>query len=238
MKSPFSIGTALRFGWEQTRLHSALVFGLVILIAVLSVAHGIVSAHPLVSVSRGIASVLLLILEILVSVGTTIIVLRLAKHEPATFGMVIPPWALLWRYLIASLLVAIIVLCGIGIPGALAALAYYSFGLTLSGKILIGIGVGVACIVGLYLLVIYSMVKFAAIDGLHSVIAILRRSMEITQGARWQLLLFFIVLILLNILGLIVFFVGLLVTIPVTMLSSAYVYITLCARADAKGTEN
>src|SRR5665213_3162972 len=109
MKPTFSIRDSLRRGWEKTRAHSALLFGLVIIIALLSMAHGVLSAHPLASVSEGVASGFLLLFEILVSIGATIIVLRLGKNEPVSFRMIIPPWSSAWRYLLSSLLVILIV---------------------------------------------------------------------------------------------------------------------------------
>ena len=51
-----------------------------------------------------------------------------------------------------------------------------------------------------------------------------KRSSEITNGVKWELFAFLILLSLINLAGVICFFVGLLVTIPVTMVAMAYVY--------------
>ncbi len=55
-------------------------------------------------------------------------------------------------------------------------------------------------------------------------IAALTRSSEITKGHKWDLLGFFIVLFLLNILGLLVLIVGVIVTAAISLLATAYVY--------------
>ncbi len=55
----------------------------------------------------------------------------------------------------------------------------------------------------------------------------LKQSARITDGARWKVFGFIIVLSLLNIIGAMLFGIGLLITVPVTILSSAFVYQTL-----------
>lgn len=51
-----------------------------------------------------------------------------------------------------------------------------------------------------------------------------QRSSAITRGIKWELFVFLILLSLINMAGVICFFVGLIVTIPVTMVAMAYVY--------------
>ncbi len=231
MKPDFSIRDSLRVGWEKTRAHSALLFGIVIIIALLSMAHGILSAHPLASVSQAVASGFLLLFEIIVSIGATIVVLRLGKNESVSFRMIIPPWSSAWRYLLSSVLVVLILCAGLVVPVGLGIWAYTFSGLSLTGKILIALCGALAVAIATYLILVYSMVKFISVDGKPKLFDILRRSVHITHGVRWKLLLFFIILLLLNIVGVIVFLVGLLVTLPVTMIASAQIYLTLSERA-------
>lgn len=58
----------------------------------------------------------------------------------------------------------------------------------------------------------------------------IRKSAEITSGVKGQLFLYGLAAIGINILGAMAFLVGLLVTIPLTMLSSAYIYRKLSLR--------
>lgn len=51
-----------------------------------------------------------------------------------------------------------------------------------------------------------------------------KKSAEATNGVKWELFAFLILLSLINLLGVVCFFVGLLVTIPVTMIAMAHVY--------------
>lgn len=64
-----------------------------------------------------------------------------------------------------------------------------------------------------------------------------KRSAEITNGVKWELFAFLILLSLINLAGVICFFVGLLVTIPVTMVAMAFVYRKLSGTS-ATGTVN
>jgi uncharacterized membrane protein len=59
----------------------------------------------------------------------------------------------------------------------------------------------------------------------------LRKSWQITKGARLKLFLFGIVLSLVNIAGFLALIVGIFVSIPVTLLAHAYVYRVLANQA-------
>ena len=66
--------------------------------------------------------------------------------------------------------------------------------------------------------------KYLIIDKGLGPIEALKESRRITTGQRWQLLLFVLILALLNILGALALFIGLFVTMPVTMIAMAHVY--------------
>jgi uncharacterized membrane protein len=72
----------------------------------------------------------------------------------------------------------------------------------------------------------YSFVRFAILDGAR-IQESLSRSAVLTQDIKWHLVLFLIILVLLNILGAILLLVGLLVTVPVSMLAYAHAYVKL-----------
>ena len=62
----------------------------------------------------------------------------------------------------------------------------------------------------------------------------IKKSWEMTKGVKWNLFLLGILLGLINILGLLCVFVGLLITIPLSMVANAYVYRKLLGRANLK----
>lgn len=62
----------------------------------------------------------------------------------------------------------------------------------------------------------------------------IKKSWEMTKGVKWNLFLLGILLGLINILGLLCVFVGLLITIPLSMVANAYVYRKLLGQANLK----
>ena len=194
----FSIQEALWFGWEKLRAHSRLVFEVVLTILGLEVLQAIVS-RTLAGTALGFVSmVVLFVLEFLAGIGATRIALKLARGERSIYADIVPPWELAWRYLLASLLAALIIVLGL-----------------------------IALIIpGMYFMLRFFFVRFAIIDGAR-VIESLGLSSTLTGGHKWHLLGFFIVIVLLNIVGALLLIVGLLVTLPVSMLAMAQVYLIL-----------
>ncbi len=77
---------------------------------------------------------------------------------------------------------------------------------------------------GLYLWARYGFYFFFVLDKESGPIEALSQSAEATEGIRWQVFLLFLACAGLNILGALCFGVGLLVTVPITLLALAIVY--------------
>jgi uncharacterized membrane protein len=98
----------------------------------------------------------------------------------------------------------------------------------LGGQILVGLTV----IIGLVLLVIPGIIaalglmftSYLIVDKNRGPIEAYKESWRITKGHRWQLASLVAMIVLLNILGLVALVVGLLVTIPVSMLAMVHAY--------------
>ena len=107
----------------------------------------------------------------------------------------------------------------------------------LGGKILYGLIV----LIGLILLVVPGVivsymllyVGYLIIDRNLGPIEALKESKVVTDGSKWHLFLFSLAVALLNIAGVLCLLVGLLVTIPVTLMASVYVYRQLSPRLEA-----
>lgn len=225
MRTTFSIVESLRFGWDTLKAHSALVFKVVLTILALEVAYQIVR-RVLVGTAIGfLAEIVLIIALVVAGIGATVISLKLARHQEARFGDIIPPVELMFRYIFANLLAALITVAPV-IVGGIAVIAIGPSPLAFIPDVLIGI----AMISGMvYFMIRYSMVRFAVLDG-KGITGSIRASAEITRGSRWHLLGFIVVMLLLNILGAILLLVGLLISMPVTMLAYAHVYTRLSER--------
>ncbi|HVZ75805.1 MAG TPA: hypothetical protein VG934_00855 [Candidatus Paceibacterota bacterium] len=195
MPFTFSIREALKFGWAQTKAHSKVVFQVVLSLFALQVAQAIVQATLPNTLIGWLAVAALVIAQIVMGIGLTLISLKIAKGQQVSYNDAFPPAKLCWQYLAASVLAGFI---------------------TVLGLILL-------IIPGIYLALRFSMVRYAVLEGA-GITGSIKKSGKITDGVKWQLLGFIIVISLINIVGAMVFMVGLLVTIPVTMIAYAHVY--------------
>lgn len=97
------------------------------------------------------------------------------------------------------------------------------------------ITVGIAVLIGLVLLIVpgiiaavaFFMTQYLVVERKMWPIEAMKESARITKGNRWTLLLLILAAIGINIVGLLALVVGLLVTVPVTMLAFAHAYRTL-----------
>ena len=79
----------------------------------------------------------------------------------------------------------------------------------------------------------YKFFGYFIIDKGMGPVEALKASANITQGAKWDLFLFGILLALINLLGALALLVGLFVTIPTTLIATTYVYRKLAKQAKA-----
>jgi uncharacterized membrane protein len=94
------------------------------------------------------------------------------------------------------------------------------------------IAAAAAFVAAMYFMLRYAFVRFAILEDTE-IIKSLRTSAHLTADRKWRLLGFVIVIAILNLLGAILLLVGLLVTIPVTMIAYAHLYATLHAHHHA-----
>ncbi|HEX2792708.1 MAG TPA: DUF975 family protein [Candidatus Paceibacterota bacterium] len=98
--------------------------------------------------------------------------------------------------------------------------------------------VWILVVVGLILLIVPGVIAaialmfatYLVIDRGLGPIPALKESARLTKGNRWKLFLLSIALGLMNVVGMLLLFVGLFVTVPVSLLASAHAYRTLVAK--------
>jgi hypothetical protein len=255
MKNHFSIREAIRFGWHKVKEHSGLIFQLVLALFALQVVTAIVQKVLENTALGSLAGFALAVLSTFVGTGVMLITLKLARGDHAQFNQILPEWRLVWKYFCSGVIVGVLSMLPIAV-GALLAFALVSayvphfaadlFASQRPGDVLnqaivqlqgthpmvlisISVIVAVAIVSAVYLGLRYSMARYAVVDGA-GIIESVRQSAKLTRGAKWNLVGFIAALILLNIVGAIALLVGLLVTIPITMLATAHVYLKLKAR--------
>ncbi len=196
MRTPFSIEESLSFGWRQTRAHSRLLFQILLTLFAINVAHLIVMRVLGQSLVGFLSGVALVVAEVVIGIGLTYVCLKIAKGQGPTYGDVAPPLPLLWQFVAASFITGIIMF----------------------------VGFLLLIIPGIYFMLRYSLVRFAALEEGMGIVGALHASAKATAGVKWRLLLFLLVIIAINLLGALCFLVGLLITVPVTTIAWAHVY--------------
>jgi len=99
----------------------------------------------------------------------------------------------------------------------------YLFGAVLYGLIIF-VGLLLLVVPGLVWAIQFGFYKYLIVDKELGPIEALKESSRITKDVRWHLFLFAILLGLINVAGILVFGIGLFVTIPTTIVAAAYVY--------------
>jgi hypothetical protein len=103
--------------------------------------------------------------------------------------------------------------------------------------IAVAIGIVLCVIPGIIIAVIYHFYGYVLVENPSTgVIDSLKRSADITSGHRWELFGLFIVLILINIVGLIACLVGVLFTAGISAVAVAYAYRTLSGQSVVQPT--
>lgn len=237
MAHAFSVKEAIVFGWHKLKAHSGLVFGVVLTMFALQVASSLVDKGLEGTLVGAAASIVLAILGIVLGAGMTLIFLRLAKGEHTQYRDIVPPLGLVWKYFLTSVLVGIISILPL-MAGGLASLALlastgsinFSEGAPVAGHgetfALAFVIMLVALGFTIYLNIRYSMARLAVIEG-SGILESLPKSTKLTHNVKWRLVLFALAIVGLNLLGLLAFVVGLLVSIPISVLAFAHIYLKL-----------
>ncbi len=98
-------------------------------------------------------------------------------------------------------------------------------------SIMFFVGLGLLIFPGCYVLATFGLFPYFLLDRKLGPIEALKRSARATKGFRWNIFLLFLACIGINLVGMLVLVVGLLITIPITMLALAVLYQEIQGRA-------
>jgi uncharacterized membrane protein len=184
----FSKGEAIKFGWTTVIGNLGLFIVAILIVWLMSAFPAIFDSWIVYLVSWLFAMV--------VTLGVMRMSLRFVDDERGELVDLFAKIPLIIPYLIASIVVAVIVMVGfilLIIPGIYLALRLQFFGWAIVDK---------------------DLGPFAAIQ----------ESWEMTQGSAWNLFLLWWLLLFVNVAGMLALGIGLLVTSPLTLVAMAYVY--------------
>ncbi len=203
----FSISEAIRFGWETTMKNLGFFIGLLAASWAFFIALFFAMRMALeVNIFLGvILHIFYYVSTIVISMGLVKIALKFYDNEKGKFSDLFSQYRLFFNYLFALILYALIIWGG-------------TLLLIIPG-IIWGIKVW--------------FFDYLVVDKKLGPIKALKKSSAITKGFKWDLLGFFFVAFVINLLGVLFLLIGLFVTIPVTMMATVFVYRKLLAQAEA-----
>ncbi len=198
-KLHFSKGEAIRFGFEKAKEHLFFFVVLFLIWVAVSAVYG--ALYFAVITQSGAEGYFLLnlvnwVFSSILTLGMINISLKIADNKKAEYkDLFFLDWKLLFVYIIANLV----------------------------RSLAIFIGFVLLVIPGIIIAIKLQFIDYLIVDkkmGFESI----NKSWEMTKGVKWNLFVFGILLCLINVLGFLALLLGLFITLPLSMVATAYVY--------------
>ncbi len=214
---PFSIGEAVRYGWEAMKRHLGLFLaaeaflllvyfffmGLNVFVEMTGTSGE--TGGPLPGVLSFCVSIVDVLVTLSLQLGLTSLTLLLHDTGKGTFAELFTRFRQVLPYFAMSLLMGLAV----------------------------GAGIILLIVPGIYWAVCFSLGELSLVDRRLGPIEALKRSIGLTRGHRRRLFILFLSLLLINLAGALCLLVGLFFTIPVSMMAMVFAYRRLEALAPA-----
>lgn len=199
----FSIKDAFKKAWTITTEHIWILLGLTSILGLISWIlqmwfKGVENHRDSIDIGLGFVSlyVLTFLINILAQIGYTKILIKIYDGEEVNPKDIFMYYDRAWKFVVGSIL----------------------YGLIVTGGLILLI------VPGIIWAIKYRYFSYFIIDKNMKPVAALRESAKITAGNKWKLLGFGLIIVVLNLLGLIFFGIGFLITMPLTTLASVHVY--------------
>jgi uncharacterized membrane protein len=197
------VGELFRLGWEAFKKRPWFFIGMVVLVMLISGILGALSPDPVTNVYEFVLACAIVVLNIFVEMGLVAFALKVTSNLDHTSVKDLWHPQPFWKYVGVKILTGIIVVIGLVL------------------LIVPGIIAALALLFATYLVIDRNLGPIEAI----------KESVRITKGHRWQLFLLALAVIGINILGALALLVGLVVTVPVSLLAVAHAYRKLAGKA-------
>ncbi|MFH1233046.1 MAG: DUF975 family protein [Patescibacteria group bacterium] len=194
----FSKKEAIKFGWEITKNNLVFFIGLLIVAGLISTIPSIIS-EAIKTNSFALYIVINIVSQILgliIGMGLIRITLKFCDNKKGEFSDLFSCFPLFFKYLLGSILYGLIVL---------------------GGMILL-------IVPGIIWAIEFQFFGYFIVDKGLGPIEALKKSSAITKNTKWDLFLFSLLLIGINLLGILCLGVGLFAAIPTIMVATAFVY--------------
>lgn len=211
MKKTIDIKASLQFGWDTLTANASFFLKVLVALIVLAIIPGMIIGKiaTAMGVYLGIPLQFLnLVWQSILGMGVLTICLKLYDHKPVEIADL---WSCVPKtvdYIVVKFLFSVIV----------------------------GIGFVLLIVPGLIWSMQFYLASYLVVDRGTGAIAALKGSSVITNGAKWDLGVFASVVLGINIVGILCLGVGLMITLPMTMLASVFIYRKLLAETEASGS--
>lgn len=197
----FSIGEVLKFGWEEWKKNWVLLLGIALFAFIVPIIPQ--ALRMTLSEDAVFAGLLLGIIHFVLTaishMGLLTVALKAARQENFTFADFFSKIHLFPSYLLGKIIYILSV----------------------------ALGLILLIIPGIVIALKYNLWPFYVLDNSSSAIESLKASNKAVYGSKWDLFLFGIAVLIINILGLLAFGIGFLITWPVTLIAWSKVYLKL-----------
>jgi uncharacterized membrane protein len=228
MPAALPIGDCIKFGWETFKKRPGILIGAFALVILVSAIPGILSPHPEVVQGQPpppptpfamVMALVSIVVNFLVTLGLTNFSLRAHDNiETVTIGDLWNP-APIWRFLGAELLMALVFFAAVLLLAIPIGILWF-----ISDKLAIIVGLPLALTASIILGLGLFFAPYLVVDRGMQPVASLKESWRITDGNKWRLFLLWLALLGVFILGMLALFVGLLVSVPITLLAVVHAY--------------
>ncbi len=209
MTQQFSVKRAVKIGWRGATGHLLFFVGMLAVVTLVSFAFQLmveaVDALPRAGTLTLLAAIVAAAMQWVMALGAIKITLTVVAGQKPAMGMLFSQYRKLGSY--AAAIIVYLVVVGVGLLLFVAP--------------------------GVWLGLRFHLFPYAIVDRNLSWREALKFNDKITQGFKWRLVGFYIVIYLINILGFLALGIGMLVSIPVAMVSSAAAYRMLADQAAA-----
>ncbi len=203
MSKTFSYKEAVMFGWNMTKKHLQFLLSFTAVLFVVVLLFNLLMGSDVVKSNMLLLFVFQIVYLVIIFVFTAALMwisLRVVDGKSVSWKEISGNeaffWNVLWKFFLTNILYGIV---------------------TMVGFILI-------IVPGFIWMLKYQFAPYLVIDKKMGVMESMKMSGQITDGYKWTLFGFWIVVMIIELIGLAIFFVGLIVAVPIVMIATAYVY--------------
>lgn len=207
MEKGFSVGEVIKYGWDEWKKNWGLWTGLAFFALIVPM----IPQTLLLNLSedaifpRILIGLIHFVLTTLAHMGIFTVALKAARQESFVFSDFFSPFHLFPSYLLGKVL--------------------YLLGMFIGLLLLI--------VPGIIFALKFNLWPFYVLDRSKGGVEALKSSSLATEGAKWDLFLFWVLAILINALGVLLLGIGILVTWPLTLIAWAKIYVKLTSQVEA-----